>query len=307
MADFSVTILGSNSALPAYNRFPSAQFIQHKNTSFLVDCGEGTQFQLNRYHIKRGNLEYIFISHMHGDHYYGLVGLLNSFLLNNRQKPLYIFGPPELEKILLLQTHYDNERWTYPIHFHPIKNTETSYLLVETADLVIYTIPLQHKIPCTGFLFKEKPKVLSFDSAAIRKYGIHHTQIPAIKAGEDFVQEDGTIIKNELITTGRPPSYSYAYCSDTRYDESIIELIREVTVLYHEATFLQHDEQKAFDRFHSTTKQAAQIAKLANVHQLVVGHYSARYKDLSDFLSETQAVFKQTRLAIEGEKILIGD
>lgn len=299
MAEFTLTILGSNSAVPAHNRYPSAQYLKHYRSSFLIDCGEGTQFQMNRYHLKRGNLNHIFISHMHGDHYFGLVGLLNSLKLNNRTQELHIYGPPELDAIIRLQADYTDEQWPYPIIFHP-HTFDKVYTLMESEYLSVQSIPLKHKIPCQGFLFREKPKPRKIVSSSIEKYGVLHEEIPAIKRGEDHITKAGERVANHLLTTDTPPSYSYAYCSDTVYDEELVKHVKGVDVLYHEATFMNDSEEKALLRFHSTARQAARIAKAAGVGQLIIGHYSAKYKNLDDLLREAREVFPNTQLAIEG-------
>lgn len=301
MSEFKLTILGSNSAVPAHNRNPSAQILKHHNTSFMIDCGEGTQFQMNKFHIKRGRLDYVLISHMHGDHYFGLVGLLNSMRLNGRTTDLHIFAPPELETILLLQTDYKSEEWTYKIHFTAMDFGE-SYLLFETNKLQIYTIPLDHRIPCNGFLFKEKKNARKINMEKIEKYNIPKTFIKNIKNGADFIAEDGQVVRHEDLTSVPNKIKTYAYCSDTKYNESILPLIKNVDLLYHEATFLKEDESKAALRFHSTTNEAALIAKKAGVQKLIIGHFSARYANLQVFLDEANAVFPNSALAIEGEE-----
>lgn len=300
MADFELTILGCNSAVPAHNRHPSAQFLRHKQTCMLIDCGEGTQFQMNKFHIKRGRLNHILISHLHGDHYFGLVGLINSFRLNNRQHDLHIYGPPELEQIIALQAKHKEDDWPYKIIFHALRFEEV-YTLFETEDLEVSTIPLKHKIPCSGFLIKEKVKARKILSDAMREYSIPHQAIPGIKKGEDYIDNDGKRIENEKLSTDPPPSYAYAYCSDTMYNEDLLPWIAGVDVLYHEATFKEESKEKAALRFHSTAKEAASIAEQASVHQLIIGHYSAKYKDLSELLGEAQEIFPNTALAIEGK------
>tara|TARA_B100000497_G_scaffold124114_1_gene158017 strand:+ start:117 stop:1040 length:924 start_codon:yes stop_codon:yes gene_type:complete len=299
MAAFKLTILVSNSAVPAHNRHPSSQVLRHNQTGILIDCGEGTQFQMNKFHIKRGRLDYILISHMHGDHYFGLVGLLNSFKLNNREHALHIYGPPDLEPIISLQTNYKDSNWPYPLYFYPIRMEEV-YTLFETEEISVSTIPLKHKIACNGFLIREKVKARKVIAAAIQAYEIPKHAIKAIKNGADFIQTTGDIIHNGELTANPPDSFAYAYCSDTLYDESIVPLIKGVDVLYHEATFREESKDKAALRFHSTAKQAANIAKKADVGQLIIGHYSAKYKDLSPLLLEAQEVFNATVLAKEG-------
>lgn len=304
MAAFELTILGSNSAVPAHNRYPTSQFLKHYQSAILIDCGEGTQFQMNRFHIKRGRLNHILISHMHGDHYFGLVGLLNSFRLNNRKQDLHIYGPPALEQIIALQANYADPDWPYPIHFHPTRFEEV-YTLFETDELEVTTLPLKHKIPCSGFLVKEKTKARKIVSEAIRTHGVPHQSIATIKKGEDYINPSGKLIPNDLLTSAPPHSYSYAYCSDTLYNEELVPLIKGVDVLYHEATFKEESKEKAALRFHSTAKEAAQIAKLAGAKQLIIGHYSAKYRDLDELLKEAQEVFPNTALAIEGRAYAI--
>lgn len=300
MAEFELTILGSNSAVPAHNRNPTAQLLKHKNLSILIDCGEGTQFQMNKFRIKRGKLDYILISHMHGDHYFGLVGLLNSLKLNGRTTDLHVFAPPELEQVILLQADFKAEDWPFNLYFHAM-SFDKSYLLFETEDLKVRTIPLDHRTPCNGFLIEEKVKQRKIVSNAVRHYGVPHTFMKNLKMGEDFVQNDGNLVNNELLTEDPPPSNSYAYCSDTKYNESILPLIAKATLLYHEATFLEESKDKAQLRFHSTTKEAATIALKAQVGQLIIGHYSAKYKDLNPLLNEVREVFPNAVLAIEGK------
>jgi len=304
MAEFKLTILGSNSAVPAHNRNPSAQILKHHSTSFLIDCGEATQFQMNKFHIKRGKLDYILISHMHGDHYFGLVGLLNTLNLNGRKTDLNIFGPPELEQIILLQTDYKREDWNFKINFTPMTFGE-SYLLFETKNLEVFTIPLDHRVPCNGFLFKEKKKARKINIEAIEQFNIPKTLIKDIKNGADYVDERGNVIKHENLTSDAKERKTYAYCSDTKYNERIIPIIKNVDLVYHEATFLKEDDEKAVLRFHSTTHQAGIIAKKANAKKLIIGHFSARYANLNVFLNEVQEVFPNSAVAIEGEEHFI--
>lgn len=304
MSGFELTILGSNSAVPAHGRYPSAQIVKHNSSSILIDCGEGAQFQMNRYHVKRGNLDYILISHMHGDHYFGLVGLLNSMRLNGRTRELHVYGPPELDEIIRLQTHYDDGEWSFKLNFHALEFGKFQ-VIFESSDLIVSTIPLKHKLPCNGFLLKEKPKLLSIRAEALIEYEVPNTEIYPIKQGADFINSKGETIPNHLLTNKAKPSFSYAYCSDTLYDEDLLTYLEGVDLLYHEATFLKEDEEKAALRFHSTTWQAASIAKQAKVGHLLLGHFSAKYKDLQVYLEEAQACFPETSLAIEGNSYSI--
>jgi ribonuclease Z len=300
MSNLELIILGSNSAVPAHQRKPTAQILKNDNTAILIDCGEGTQFQMSKFHIKRGKLDYILISHMHGDHYFGLVGLLNSFRLNSRKTDLHIYAPPELEQIILLQTNYKDDEWPFVLHFHAM-TFGSSYILFETEVFKVSSIPLNHRIPCNGFLIEEQIKPRKILSEAIQKYKVPHTAIPDIKNGKDFVTDEGGVIANSLLTSDPPPSYSYAYCSDTTYFESVVPIIAGANVLYHEATFMDNAKDRAALRFHSTTKEAATIAKMAKVGQLIIGHYSAKYKDLEPLLEEAASIFPNSALAIEGQ------
>ncbi|MCB9256755.1 MAG: ribonuclease Z [Chitinophagales bacterium] len=304
MSAFELFILGSNSAVPAHGRNPSAQILKHKSCSILIDCGEGTQFQMNRYHIKRANLDYILISHMHGDHYFGLVGLLNSMRLNGRTRELQIYGPPELDPIIRLQTHYDEGDWSFQINFHALEFGKFQ-VIFESADLIVSSLPLKHKLPCNGFLFKEKPKLRTIIPEALEKFAVPNSEIFKIKQGSDFINSKGETILNQVLSKEAKASFSYAYCSDTIYDEDLLAYIAGVDLLYHEATFLKEDEEKAALRYHSTTWQAASIAKQAEVGHLLIGHFSAKYKDLSSYLIEAQEIFSDTSLALEGNAYAI--
>lgn len=299
MSFFSLTILGCNSAVPAFDRFPTSQLLIYKNESILIDCGEGTQFQFSKFKIKRANLNYIFISHLHGDHYFGLVGLLNSLRLGGREAPLYIYGPPELEQIIKLQADFTREDWLYPVCFYP-HSFGSSYKIAETKYLDVFTIPLEHRIPCNGFLFVEKPKLKKINAAALLKYNVPNTFIPQLREGKDFINDDGEKIANSVLTYEPDKPKKYAYCSDTVYNEEIIPIISGADLLYHEATYLSSEEDKAEKWNHSTAKQAAIIAKKANVDKLVLGHYSAKYFDLLPFKTEAQEIFENTDLAVDG-------
>lgn len=302
--EFELSILGSNSAVPAYGRFPTAQILKHHCTKYMIDCGEGAQFQLSKFKIKRGNIRHIFISHLHGDHFFGLVGLLNSIRLNGRKDDLHIYGPPSLYDIIKIQVDFEKEDFGYKIFFHPLQ-FENSILILDDEYLQVFTIPLEHKIDCNGFLFKEKPKPRRINGETVKKHKVSKEIIENLRSGKDFIKEDGEVIKNEQLTLPPPPSRSYAYCSDTRYNTNLIPFIKDVDLLYHEATFMNNDKEKAYERFHSTGSQAAEIAKLAEAKKLLIGHFSARYQDLNPLLEEAKSVFKNTDLAIEGSSFLI--
>lgn len=297
---FNLTILGSNSAVPAHKRYPTAQILQHKQNRFLIDCGEGTQFQMIKYHIKRSGLNNIFISHLHGDHYLGLVGLISTLMLNGRTEDLHIYAPAYLEKILDINLRSNTDKvWTFELIFHAL-TFEKSYIIFENEELEVFTIPLDHKIDCNGFLFKEKLGDRKIISEKIKEYEIPYLEINKIKKGADFVTKKGDTIKNNSLTLDPEKPKSYAYCSDTKYNESVLPIIEGVDLLYHESTFMHDLEKIAEERFHSTSIEAATIAKKAKVKKLAIGHFSARYRDLNPMLLEAQTVFENTALAIEG-------
>lgn len=301
---FEVTILGSNGAVPAFERYPSAQILNFNGHQFLIDCGEGTQFRMNKFNIKRGKLDHIFITHLHGDHFYGLIGLLTSFNLNGREHPLHLYAPVGMEEIMNVQLKHSKTRFAFEVHFHPITDDRPRIIFDEPL-LSVETIPLKHRIPTTGFLFREKMGLRKIIPERIEQYKIPFPQIAQIKAGSDFTTADGKIIPNSQLTL--PPSQprSYAYCTDTAYTETIVPLIKGVDLLYHETTFIEEHKQRAGETFHSTTKQAARIAQLAGVKKMLIGHFSARYENLQPLLDECREIFKETYLAEEGKTFLI--
>ena len=295
----SVTILGANSAIPTATRYPTAQVVDINQSRYLVDCGEGAQMQLRRNRIKLQRIKAIFISHLHGDHYFGLIGLINTMHMLGRNIPLHIYGPPQLLDVLNLQLDLADTKLSYPWKFHALTFDE-SKLIYNDVGVEVHTIPLDHGIECSGFLFKEKPRKRKIIRELIGELNIPLEQIPKIKAGADFIHESGEVYPNDKVTVPPKPSYSYAYCSDTQYNERIIPIIKEVDLLYHEATFLEDRRERAQHTKHSTAKDAATIAKKANVGNLIIGHYSARYFDFQDHLDEAKTVFEQTYLAREG-------
>ena len=301
---FSLTILGANSAIPTASRYPTAQLLDVYQSFYLIDCGEGTQMQLRRNKIKLQRIGCIFISHLHGDHYFGLVGLLNTMQLLGRQKPLKLYGPPALMDIIQIQLDQADTKFGYELDFVPLKYGK-SYLIHEDQFVKVYTIPLNHRIQCNGFLFEETPKNRKITKETIRRLEIPLSQIAGIKRGDDFVAEDGTVYKNREITEKPKRSCKYAFCSDTKYDESIIPLIRDVDILYHEATFLEDMKERAAKTYHSTAKQAATIAKKAEVFELLIGHFSARYNTIDAHLDEAREVFSNTKLAVEGKVFVL--
>jgi ribonuclease Z len=301
---FELTILGSSSATPLINRHPSAQILNYQERFFLIDCGEGTQMQMLRYKIKMSKIHHVLISHLHGDHYLGLMGLLYTMHLNGRTEELHVYGQPELMDIIDLQLKLSNTILRFTLIFHPVQHYR-SVVIYDDDDFQISTIILNHRIPCTGFLFREKTKARKLNMEEIEKHEIPVSKLNKIKAGEDFKDSSGEIIRNEKLTLPSLPLRSYAYCSDTIYDEDIIPYIKGVSLLYHEATFGEELADRAQATYHSTAKQAATIAQKAGVKKLCLGHFSARYKELQPLLEEAKNVFNETMLAIEGETIQI--
>lgn len=300
MQPFELTVLGCSSATPTSQRHPTSHLLNIHDKYFLIDCGEATQIQLRKYKLKFQRISHIFISHLHGDHYLGLMGLLSSMHLLGRKEELHIYCPVGLKEIIELQNKYSQTFLNYFIHFHVLvegKN-ETIY---EDKNVCVETIPLNHRIPCNGFLFREKGRKQNILKEKIEEYKISKSAIKAIKDGADFTTENGKVIPNSELTDKALHNRSYAFCSDTCYDESIVPIIKEVDLLYHETTFMEDMKDRARDTFHSTTVQAGTIAKLANVKQLLVGHFSARYNDLTLFLEEIKPVFENTELVVEGE------
>jgi ribonuclease Z len=297
---FEIQILGSSSATPIYSRHPTAQVINLHERLFLVDCGEGTLIQLNRYHIKFHRINHIFISHLHGDHYLGIVGLLSTLHLQGRQTELCLYCPPDLEEIIEIQLKYSQTTLRYKINYIHIDATAPKKIY-EDDDLVIHTIIMNHRIPCTGFLFKEKLKARKLIKQKLLEHNIPLDAYVDLKNGKDYTDASGKTISNSELTTPPPPSRTYAFCSDTIYDESIIPHIKGVDLLYHEATFLNDKLERAKETFHTTALQAGEMAKKAGVKRLIIGHFSARYKNLYPLLEETKTVFPNSTLAIEGD------
>ena len=298
---FGVTILGNNSALPAYNRHPTSQIISLNDQLFLVDCGEGTQMQMNLYKIRRGKINHIFISHLHGDHYFGLPGLITSYGLLGRISDLHLYAPSTLKQILDVILNVSDTRLPYNLYFHAL---EDSSVLIDEEHLMIECFKVFHRIDCWGFLFHEKRKPRKINAEATEKFNVPIAYYEQLKQGEDYVH-DGKVIANDELTFANKPVRTYAYCADTLYNETLVEKIQKVNMLYHEATYLKDKHEKALSRFHSTTIQAAQLAKLAGVKRLLIGHFSSTYEKLDDFLTEAQEIFPDTQLALEGQTYLI--
>ena len=293
----SVTILGNNSAIPAHGRNPTSQVVQTQDESYLVDCGEGTQQQLSKYKIKKGRISHIFISHLHGDHYFGLIGLLTSMGLLGRTADLHIHAPALLEEIIHLQLKAAGTVLPYNIYFHALGE---ECQIANDKKITVECIRVNHRIDCWGFIFREKKNPRRIDPDKVRAYEIPAAYYDALQKGAGYTNKKGTIIPNEELTVPNTAPKSYAYCADTLYDESIAEKVKNIDLLYHEATYLKNFAEKAAERFHSTTEQAATIAKKAGVKKLIIGHFSSKYELLDDFLSETREVFPCSELALEG-------
>jgi ribonuclease Z len=301
---FKVTILGCGSATPTAQRNPTAQVVELLGRFFLIDCAEGTQIQLRRNKINFQHIDHIFISHLHGDHFFGLIGFISSMHLWGRTKPLNIYANEKLKEIIDLQLTHSDSHLRYEIIWHNL-SYNGKHLLYADKTVEVYSFPLNHRIPTCGFLIQEKQKERNLIRAKVVEYDIPLDQITAIKQGSDLLQEDGTSIPNGEITTAPPSTRDYAYCSDTIYDENVVQYIKDATLLYHEATFMHNLIDRAKETYHSTTIQAATIAKLANVGQLVIGHYSARYADTLPLLEEARTVFANTQMAMDGREFII--
>jgi ribonuclease Z len=296
-----LTILGCHSATPRVNAFPTSQYLEINNRHFLIDCGEGTQVQLRKFGVKFSKIKNIFISHLHGDHFFGLVGLISTFRLLNRENELHIYGPKGIKEVITLQLKLSNSWTHYPLHFHELTSNK-SELIFEDDKVEVHTIPLDHRIYTNGFLFKEKIGERKLNmNAILNQKEIEICDYQNLKNGRDFQLENGTIIKNEDLTLDPAVPKSYAFCSDTTYLPEIVPIIKNVNCLYHETTFLKDKEALAIKTKHSTAQQAAKIAKQANVQQLIIGHYSGRYKNIEVFKSEAQELFKNTLLAETGK------
>jgi ribonuclease Z len=299
---FAVTILGNNSALPAYDRHPTAQIVTLNDQLLLIDCGEGTQMQLSRYKVKRGKLNHIFISHLHGDHYFGLIGLVTSMGLLGREQPLHLYAPPGLDAIIKLQLEVASTSLPFELIYHPLTKEE---IILDNPKFSVECFSTVHRIPCWGFIIREKKLPRKVDKEKAIEWMIPASFYNSLKEGLDYIAKDGSVVLNDQVTIPNSAPRSYAFCADTIYDERIAEITKNVSLLYHEATYLKDLEQRAAERFHSTTIQAAKIAEKANANQLLLGHFSSKYEFLEDYLKEATAVFPNTQLAIEGVTFLI--
>ena len=294
-----LTVLGCNSATPHADKAPTAQLLSTTKHHFLIDCGEGTQVLLRKAKIKFAHIKHIFISHLHGDHFYGLPGLISTFRLLGREAPLHIYGPVGIREAVTLLLKLSNSWTNYPLHFHELSEKEPVCLFSD-GEMEVHTIPLKHRVYTNGFLFRETPKERKINPEAVKKLRIDQSQMRNLKQGKDVVNTDGESISNTQLTHDPQPSKAYAFCSDTAYHPEMTRQIQGVDVLYHEATFLDDNLELAKKTDHSTAKQAAQIAKDANVICLILGHYSSRYKDLTLFQTEAAEIFPNVELAYDG-------
>lgn len=299
MEKFEVYILGCGSALPTKRHNPTSQVINIREKLFMVDCGEGTQLQFRHAHLKFSRLNHIFISHLHGDHCFGLMGLISTMSLLGRTATLHIHAPEELERLLLPQLDFFCKESSYKVEFHPF-NPQVSQVIYSDRSVDVTTIPLHHRVPCAGFLFAEKPTPNHLIREMLDYYQVPLHEFNRIKNGADYVTAEGEIIPNDKLTKPAAPTRKYAYCSDTIYLEENIPLLTKVDLLFHEATFASDNEIRAVQTKHSTSKQAAMLANKAQAKQLLIGHFSARYENEDILLEEAKTIFPHTHLASEG-------
>lgn len=292
-----LTILGNNSALPAFDRHPTAQALYFDDQIFLIDCGEGTQMQLTRYKVKRSRINHIFISHLHGDHYFGLIGLINSMGLMGRNAPLHIYCPAALPPILQAQFDAASTTLSFDLEFHI---NRVDGLIFANEKIEVSSFSVKHRIECWGYQFRELKIPRRLEKEKLVAYDIPTIFYRRLQMGEDYLREDGSVVKNEWVTHANEPAKIYAYCADTIFDPELAEKIKGVNLLYHEATYLHDKLERAQLRFHSTAMQAGEIARLAGVGQLLIGHFSSQYDSLQPFLEEVKEVFPNAELALEG-------
>ncbi len=301
---FELTILGSSSATPTSERYPTAQVLNASGRFFLIDCGEGTQIQIRRQKIGFGKIKHIFISHLHGDHYYGLIGLISTFNLLGLKNDLHIYSPSQLKDIIQPQLDFLKGDLQFNVIFHPL-NFKKPQLIFEDKKVEVVSFPLKHSINCCGFLFREKEKEANIKKECIQQYNIPIAQIVKIKQGAGFITEDGETIPHEVLTTPPSPPLSYAFCSDTAFHPPIVDVIKGVNLLYHEATFTEELRDWADKTYHSTALDAAKIAQMAHAGKLIIGHFSSRYKTTEPFLNEAKTVFPNTEDVVDGKTYVI--
>ncbi|MBQ8115850.1 MAG: ribonuclease Z [Prevotella sp.] len=302
MQPFRVHILGCGSALPTAHHNPSSQVVEIRGKYFMIDCGEGTQAQVRRSHINFSKLQAVFISHIHGDHVFGLMGMISTFGLQGRTTPLHVYAPEGYEALFHAEMQMFCSTIDYEVIFHPV-DTSVRQVIFEDRSLTVETIPLKHRMPCAGFLFKEKQGERHINPKALEFYNVPRSQINNLRAGLDWTSPDGEVIPNDKLTTPPDPVRSYAYCSDTRYMQSLGKDLSGVTMLYHEATYGEDMKDNAVKYMHSTAREAALTAKAAGAGKLLLGHYSQRYSDEKPLLNEAKQVFENTLLSNEGMTI----
>lgn len=296
-----VKILGCNSATPAFGRNPTSQVLNIKEQLFLIDCGEGAQIQMQKFSVKRNRINHIFISHLHGDHYFGLIGFLNSLALYGREKEMHIYCPQQLKDIIEIQLFHE---LSYKLHFHFL-DFENEQLIYDSESVQVKSFPVNHSIETCGFLFTEKERARVLLPEECRHYEVPKYFYKRLTLGEDYIRKNGELVKNEWLTKAGKQPCTYAYTADTAPHEKYFDIIKGADLLYHEATYEEAHLEKAKDRLHSTAMQAATVAKTTGVKKLLIGHYSSRYKELDILISEAQSVFVQTVLAIEGADVEI--
>lgn len=299
MSPFELTILGTSSALPTSLRYQTAHVLNVHERFFLIDCGEGAQIQMRKYGVKFSRINHIFISHLHGDHYFGLIGLITSYLLLGRTNDLHVYAHSTLPEILKSQLDFMGVEFLYKIIWHPL-NFKKEQEIYNDGVVSVTSFPLKHRMPCCGFLFNEAPSELNIRKDQITRYNIPLKEIHLIKNGADYTTTNNKVIPNAELTLTAMKERSYAFCTDTIYLPDICDLLNGVSLLYHEATFDRTNAKRAAETFHSTAEQAALIAKKCKAGQLVIGHFSARYKDISILLNEANEVFENTIAAKEG-------
>ena len=302
MAEFNINILGCGSALPTTRHLATSQIVDLRDKLYMIDCGEGTQVQMRRMRVRFGRLAHIFISHLHGDHCFGLPGLISTLGMLGRTGELVVHGPKEVETYLRPVMDLFCRGMEFEVRFNPV-DTRSHSLVMEDRSLSVYSIPLKHRIPTCGYLFAEKPKEAHIIREMTDFYQVPVRCMKDIKQGQDYVTPEGEVVPNSRLTRPAAPPKRYAFCSDTAYNRSIIPIIEGADLLYHEATFAECDLARAKETFHSTARQVAEIARDAHVKRLVIGHYSARYEDLSELHREAEAVFPGTILGNEGTVI----
>lgn len=296
-----LTILGCYAATPRTFNNPTSQVLEMQNRLFLIDCGEGTQVQLRKKKIKFSKINHIFISHLHGDHCFGLIGVVTTFAMLGRETDLHIYGPKGVKELILMQLKISGSFTSYKLYFHELESQE-SEVVFEDEKVIVKSIPLRHRVYTNGYLFQEKPKEKRLNVEKVQQYGIDKCYYQNIKNGKDITLDNGQVIPNSELSFEPEKSKSYAFCSDTIYKEDIVPIIENVDVLYHESTFLEQDEQYTERTMHCTAKQAAKIAKLADAKNLILGHYSTRYGSIEPFKEQAQEVFSNVHLADDGKE-----